>query len=78
MAYSYVCEGVVRIGEGGHALGGGDGGASSVIDTVIWFGPHASVTNVYLPVIASASAAPGAPDAFFFLCPRASVCVCWY
>ena len=47
MAYSYVVEG-----------GRGQAGARSSGEPLIWFGAHASVTTVYLPVPVSMYRAP--------------------
>ena len=52
MAYSYIGE---VVGSQRESTDGREGGSDEVI---VWFGPHASVTNVYLPVFASMAHAP--------------------
>ena len=54
MAYSYIGE-AARAG-GAESVAGDDGAG----EAIIWFGPHASVTNVYLPVTALMQHAPAA------------------
>ena len=52
MAYSYIGEAA--------RVGGAGGAAERDGDAIIWFGPHSSVTSVYLPVAVSMQRAPTA------------------